>query len=225
MKQILNLVYNLFDSSRKDNGLFYKLHSSFFSSKNTVKYFFGSEVYGEFQKVEYTHKYDLTTILLKITLDKFLKKNNKNLEILEVGTGFYALLSIYLKKKYNHQITATDIMPKAIMSSRLNCEKNNVTIDLITSDLFENINNKKFDVIFWNLPYYNDKNLYLKSLLNQAAKYLNENGKIFLGYNSQPLKPDDVINLTKISPDLTYTKTEKFFWNKHNVSVISKKNL
>ena len=228
MKFIINKIYQYFNShhfSKKKKILLVKLHTNFFSSNSTIKYFFGFKIYDELHKRNYPHKYDLTTILLKITLDKFLKNNKKNLEILEVGTGYYSLLSIYFKKKYNHKITATDIEPNAIISAGLNCEKNNVSIELIVSDLFENINDKKFDIIFWNLPYYRDKNIYLKPFLNQVSKYLNDNAKIFLGYNSTPLKPEEIIDITKDCPDIIYTKTVGFSWNMHKISVISKNNL
>ena len=228
MKFILNLIYEHYKkghSSKKGNFL-NSFHTIFFSSKRTIKYLFGFNVYDELHKkaISYPRKFDLTTILLKTILNRFLKNSIKDLEILEVGTGYYSLLSIYLKKKYKHQITATDIDPNAIISSKLNCEKNNVNIELIVSDLFENINDKKFDIIFWNLPYYADVNIYLKPFLNQVSKYLNTNAKIFLGYNSTPLNPETVINLTKDSHGIVHSNIENFFWNNHNISVISKIN-
>jgi 2-polyprenyl-3-methyl-5-hydroxy-6-metoxy-1,4-benzoquinol methylase len=228
MKFILNLIYEYYKKghySKKGNFL-NSFHTIFFSSKRTIKYLFGFNVYDELHKKEisYPRKFDLTTILLKTILNRFLKKSIKDLEILEVGTGYYSLLSIYLKKKYKHQITATDIDPNAIISSKLNCEKNNVNIELIVSDLFENINDKKFDIIFWNLPYYADVNIYLKPFLNQVSKYLNTNAKIFLGYNSTPLNPEIVINLTKDSHGIMHSNIENFFWNHHKISVISKIN-
>ena len=226
MKFILNLIYGYYKKghSYEKGNFLNRFHRIFFSSKGTVKYFFGFNVYDELDKTKNRSKFDLTTILLKTILNKFLKKSIKNLEILEVGTGYYSLLSIYLEKKYNHQITATDIDPNAIISSKLNCEKNNVSIELIVSDLFENINDKKFDIIFWNLPYYADVNIYLKPFLNQVSKYLNTNAIIFLGYNSTPLKPETIINLTKDSHGIKYTNTEDFFWNHHKIAVISKIN-
>ena len=226
MKFILNLIYKYYNKnhhSKKKNFLV-NFHTIFFSSKRTIKYLFGVNVYDELHKRTYPHKFDLTTILLKIILNRFLKKSINNLKILEIGTGYYSLLSIYLKKKYNYQITATDIEPNAIISSKMNCEKNNINIELITSDLFENINDKKFDIIFWNLPYYRDINIYLKPFLNQVGKYLNTNAKIFLGYNTTTLKPETIINLTKDSHGIKYTNTVDFFWNQHKISIISKIN-
>ena len=226
MNFILNLIYTYYKKghSLKKGNFLNRFHTIFFSNKKIIKYLFGFNVYDELHKTTDPRKFDLTTILLKNILNKFLKKRIKNLEILEVGTGYYSLLSIYLKKKYNHQIIATDINPNAIISSKLNCEKNNANIELIASDLFENINDKKFDIIFWNLPYYSDVNIYLKPFLNQVSKYLNTNAIIFLGYNSTPLKPETIINLTKDSHGIKYTNTEDFFWNHHKIAVISKIN-
>lgn len=224
MKLIVNLIYKFYDkgkNSKKKNFLV-KLHEFFFSNNKLIEFLFGFKIDGKLHKRTYPHKFDLTTILLKNSLDKLLKNKNKNLEILEVGTGYYALLSIYLKKKYNHHITAIDIEDDAITSSKLNCEKNNVNIDLKVSDLFENINEKKFDIIFWNLPYYRDVDIYLKPFLNKVGKFLNTNAKVLLGYNSTPLKPETIISFTKECDGIAYIKTESFFWNSHKISVLSK---
>ena len=228
MKFIIKKIYqyyNLNHPSKNKKNFFARFHTFFFSSKHTIRYIFGFKIYDELHKRSYPHKYDLTTILLKNFLDRILKKETKKLEILDIGTGYYSLLSIYLKKKFNHNITATDIDPDAITSSKLNCQKNNVKVDLITSDLFENIKDKKFDIIFWNLPYYRDKNVYLKNFLNQVDNFLNDNSKIYLGYNSTPLKPEEIENLTKSSKGIIYVKTKEYFWNMHKISIIKKDNL
>ena len=100
MKLIVNLIYKFYDkgkNSKKKNFLV-KLHEFFFSNNKLIEFLFGFKIDGKLHKRTYPHKFDLTTILLKNSLDKLLKNKNKNLEILEVGTGYYALLSIYLKK-------------------------------------------------------------------------------------------------------------------------------
>ena len=97
-----------------------------------------------------------------------------------------------VSKKYNFSVTAIDIDPKAIESSELNCKINNVEIKLFASNLFENINYDTFDLIFWNLPYYQNTDDYLTGLIDQSDKYLVKDGKLILGYNTSPLKPEAI---------------------------------
>ena len=80
-----------------------------------------------------------------------------NYKILDLCTGSGAI-AIALKKELdkkkmtNCYITASDISKKALEVSQKNFIINNVNIDLIESDLFDNINDT-FDMIISNPPY------------------------------------------------------------------------
>lgn len=80
-----------------------------------------------------------------------------NYKILDLCTGSGAI-AIALKKELdkkkmtNCYITASDISKKALEVSQKNVIINNVNIDLIESDLFDNINDT-FDMIISNPPY------------------------------------------------------------------------
>lgn len=80
-----------------------------------------------------------------------------NYKILDLCTGSGAI-AIALKKELdkkkmtNCYITASDISKKALEVSQKNVIINNVNIDLIESDLFDNINDT-FDIIISNPPY------------------------------------------------------------------------
>lgn len=89
-----------------------------------------------------------THLLLKQIKDLSLK----NKMFLEPGAGS-GFLSIYAAKQ-GAIVTATDINPAAVECIRQNALQNNVEIDAIESDLFDNILPQKFDVIVINPPYY-----------------------------------------------------------------------
>ena len=57
----------------------------------------------------------------------------------------------------------------------------------------------------------------------KLCNYLNEEGLLIIGYNSNPLKEKDVINYTKNNNEIEYYKTIKFSWNHHLITLIRKK--
>ena len=131
--------------------------------------------------------------------DTFLLIDNliidKSDSVLEIGTGT-GLVSICASYKCS-QVTSTDINPYALKCAETNVKLNNRTnINIIHSDLFENIGNK-YDLILFNTPYLpvteeehvNDN--YSKSwdggengreiidkFLKEAPHYLKKGGKI-----------------------------------------------
>ena len=146
--------------------------------------------------------WDLTSLVLKKTLDRHFNKNFKS--YLDIGCGHVALFGQYVKRKHPRtKVTSSEKYPKVIDSAKRNIFANKHQIKLVQSNLFENINSK-FDLITANLPYvpkkikhnikkgtvrYNsrysgeDGTQLSKIFLSSAYKYLNKNGKIFFGVN------------------------------------------
>lgn len=92
-----------------------------------------------------------TEILVELVLKSVQEK--KNCTILDVGTGSGAI-AISLAKNCDAKVTAIDISKSALAVAQKNAEKNNVKIEFICSNLFENLKKKrKFDIIVSNPPY------------------------------------------------------------------------
>jgi release factor glutamine methyltransferase len=70
----------------------------------------------------------------------------------EPGCGS-GLISVYAAKK-GANVTASDINPVAIEFLKKNSRSNNVEINIIQSDLFQQIPIQQFDIIAINPPYY-----------------------------------------------------------------------
>ena len=89
--------------------------------------------------------------------DTFLLADNleieKNDTVLEIGTGT-GTVAMYASKLTDNQITVTDINLDALSLAEENFKINNIdNIETVFGNLFEPLENRKFDVILFNTPY------------------------------------------------------------------------
>ncbi|MGM9879109.1 MAG: peptide chain release factor N(5)-glutamine methyltransferase [Bacilli bacterium] len=119
-------------------------------------------------------------------IDKYFK--DKNLKVIDIGTGS-GIIAITLNKENNHlQITATDISNKALKVAKKNQKNHQTNIKFINTDLYKNIKDK-FDVLISNPPYINEnsKNIQKQVLKNEPHLAL-FGGKDGLDYYRNILK-------------------------------------
>ena len=145
----------------------------------------------------------------ELLVTEALKNTSNNQNIIDIGTVSGALiLSLAKNNKHTANYVATDISTKALNIAKTNARKNlprgkagNVNINFIKSNLLNNINNKKFDVIIANLPYLTPEQLkepsisqepklallagkngldYYEKLLSQISNYLNKQYLVLL---------------------------------------------
>lgn len=151
-----------------------------------------------------------TEILVEESI-KYANQIKENVEILDMCTGSGCIGVALAKHVKNAKVTLVDISTKALEVAKKNAEENEVKekVNFIQSDMFENIKGK-FDVIVSNPPYIKTKVIneldlqvqnephlaldggenglkFYEILINEAPKYLKENGKIFLeiGYDQK----------------------------------------
>ena len=109
----------------------------------------------------------------------YINKMNKNVKIIDIGTGS-GCIGITLKRELkNVKVTLVDISKKALNVARKN--KKNLDIKLVKSNLFEKVNGK-YDVIISNPPYisYNEEIMdIVKSNEPHLALYADDNGLYF----------------------------------------------
>ncbi len=155
-----------------------------------------------------------TEILVEEVINISNRENKK--EILDMCTGSGAIAIALSKNIKNANIIATDISDKALEIAKKNDKENKV--NFIKSDMFENLKNKKFDVIVSNPPYIKtdiiktlskevqkepmlaldggkDGLNFYRIIINDADKHLNSNGYLCLEIGDD--QKEEIIQLLK----------------------------
>lgn len=100
---------------------------------------------------------DETALLVEQAL-KFIEKNNYK-TVLDIGTGSGAIAISIKKNAPQTCVCAVDISEEALSLAKENAKENETEIEFIKSDLFENLQTKKFDCILSNPPYIPTKDM------------------------------------------------------------------
>lgn len=93
---------------------------------------------------------DETEIVVSNAINIINKNSLKT--ILDIGTGS-GCIACTVSERCKCSVTATDISEKALNIAKTNSENLFQKIEFIQSDLFENLDNKKYDMIISNPPY------------------------------------------------------------------------
>ncbi len=181
-----------------------------------------------------------TEILVEEVIN-IAKKNNAK-KILDLCTGSGAIAVSLAKYLPQAEITAIDISNEALKIAKKNAISNNVEnqITFISSDMFTNLNEEKFDIIVSNPPYIKTnviKNLdiqvqnepyialdggkdgldFYKKIINESYKYLKYNGYLCLeiGFDQKI----DVIELIENTESFTGTYSKKDLFDNDRIIV------
>ena len=156
-----------------------------------------------------------TEELVEKTIE-YIKKlfPNQNISMLDIGTGS-GCIPITLKKYFpNNNITAIDISQEALKVAVDNSLSNNVNINFIQSNLFENVSGK-YHCIISNPPYIkedeeimdivknnephlalyapNEGLYFYEEILKEANKYLED--KFIIAFEIGETQGQDIINI------------------------------
>ena len=165
-----------------------------------------------------------TEILVETVLDICKRYGNQSLRILDLCTGSGAI-AISLSKILNTQVFASDVSTKALKVAEKNNVMNNTKVEFIESNLFEQINGEKFDIIVSNPPYIKNEEIkslskqvqnepyialaggedgldFYRKIIDEAYKHINKNGYLCLeiGYDQK----EDLIKLIKQNENYEY---------------------
>ena len=171
-----------------------------------------------------------TEELVENTLKIIDEKFNPNVKVLDLCCGSGAIGLAIKNKLPNAEVSMSDISIKALEVANKNKENLNLNVEVIESDLFNNIN-KKYDVIISNPPYIaineeidqlvkdNEPHLalyggekgldYYELILKNIKEYLND--KFLIAFEIGQNQKKDIISI--INQNLT------------NVEIITKKDL
>ncbi len=92
------------------------------------------------------------TLSTKILLNFINDLDLENKTFLELGCGS-GIISLFASKK-KAKVTASDINQNALAFLTTNAAKNKLTLQIVYSDLFQNLANQTFNYIIINPPYY-----------------------------------------------------------------------
>jgi methylase of polypeptide subunit release factors len=70
---------------------------------------------------------------------------------LEIGAGCGAI-SLFVAARHRSEVVATDITSEAIEAIVRNSEQNKISVRVIKSDLFDDVDDRDFDLIVFNVP-------------------------------------------------------------------------
>lgn len=100
--------------------------------------------------------------------------------ILDIGCG-YGPIGIYVAKTNDCVVTMADINRRGLLLTEKNCKHNNVSCNIVQSDMYENIHDM-YDYIITNPPIRIGKEK-LMFLLFEAKKHLKPDGQLWLVIN------------------------------------------
>lgn len=219
---LVQYIYGEYD--RK--GLLFRIYQRFVTSKFVARLLFGVDL----SHMPHHYLFDLTTVLLRRVLEPRIDSRKK---VLEIGVGKSALLSTSLSKSCNVEIDGVEISGEIIEGARECVARNNGRVTVWESDVFSNVPPKKYDVIFWNLPYLGpmwgvhsgyDRVSYLHPLFRDAHEYLQSNGELVIGFNASRVTLEAVLDILVQYKTLTLKEVKTWKWNNHVVLIIGRRD-
>lgn len=215
---ILRRIYDTYDSGYERRNSLFALHRKIIQSPAITRMIFGVNVDRAFVKNGF---FDLTTILLMWDLRPRLRKFD-NPRLLEIGVGRFAVLSGWLSRRVKTRIVACDFDRIAYESAKVHVHRNDLDVEVHHSDVLSAVPAGEYDLLYWNLPYYDDPDPLLTRLFEDAPNFLSENGVLILGFNGKPLPVSKVLDVLHRHPELELEKVKSYWWNLHALVAIRK---
>jgi methylase of polypeptide subunit release factors len=194
------------------------VHRRLFCTRSIAERLFDMEIVGDHVTPYY---FDLSTLVLRHELRRRVSAN-PDLRILEVGAGAYAVLCGSLSRSARKPIDAVELCPARAANSRLQVVHNHLNVTVYESNVFSALPAGRYDLIFWNLPYYRDVATYLTPLLANTHDRLTESGQLLIAYNARVLSRSRILELLASNADLRMADVLTRPWHLHEVMVIER---
>jgi spermidine synthase len=209
------MFYRSYETARK--GPVRRLHVAWVGNPRWSEFHFGMK-HGEVKRPAY---FDLTTLLLKWLIDARWSPSTR--KVLEIGVGESAVLAGYFSRQHQIHVDAVELDAEVAEKAKHHVALNGVDVTVRQSDLFANLPEQRYDLIFWNLPYRRKPEKFLPGLFARAADYLTDDGELIIGYNSKPLPRASVLEFLEQAPGLELSTIKTWWWNMHEAAVIKRR--
>lgn len=198
-----------------------RIYYSFLRSALAVRFIFGVKVYLHAQtRQNYPEYFDLTTVFLYRELKRKMAKNSEMM-LLEIGIGSFAILSRAISRLASQKVDAIDIEEQAVQEAKLHVTKDHSNVNVFQSHLFENISSDaKYNLIFWNTPYYQNPESWLAPLFADLHRHLTIKGELWIAYNSTPLPRKVILNILERFPKLKLKEIKTWTYTLHEIVII-----
>ena len=159
--------------------------------------------------------------------DNLLVKKSDN--VLEIGTGT-GIIAIIASKKAKKVVTV-DINRYAVECARKNTEINLACVDIRWGDLFDPVDDEKFDLILFNTPYLpieddelvddeleaawnggKDGRFVINRFIEGLVEHLNPGGRVQLVQSSLSNVEETTGRLMELGFEVSVTDSERFFF-------------
>jgi release factor glutamine methyltransferase len=167
----------------------------------------------------------------------------ENGSLLDMWCGCGVIWITSFLKYHLDRVVCADVNPYAVENTKENISKHNISdhVVAIQSDVFSDIDsNEKFDLIFWNAPYFDwefdeknilyrsmyDKNYeHIKRFILEWKKYLKEGWKIMIWFSSDkfPLEyARKLVNEIWYDLEIFYQEVDSLWFKQEILNVVKK---
>jgi methylase of polypeptide subunit release factors len=182
--------------------------------------------------------WDATTLVLRTAIRRYVQDGHR---VLDLGTGHIGVLAIYCASVRRVKVTAVDINQHFIENAeRVATASTAQGIKFFRSNWFSDISGR-FDIIVSNIPYVptsqgegrkdvtefrevwdggNDGLAHAKTILNEAAGFLNDRGRLLLGLNARYVPRSATLAVIQEAPGLELEDIVTSRWSPGEVYVI-----
>lgn len=131
--------------------------------------------------------------------------------VLDMGCG-YGVIGVAVGKHWpDTQITMADVNRRACALSDENAKKNGVRAEVIESDGYEKVLDRKFDLILQNPPIRAGKAV-IYQMFADASACLNEDGELWLVIRKQQGAPSAITYLKTLFDSVETVEKKSGFW-------------
>jgi release factor glutamine methyltransferase len=178
----------------------------------------------EFETCKNVYEPAEDTFLLADNLE--IKKSDSVLEI-GTGTGIIGIIASKIAKN----VVAIDINKYAVACAHNNAAINQARVDVRLGDLFDPVEDEKFDLILFNTPYLpteeedvvddeleaawnggKDGRVVINRFINDLTEHLNTGGRVQLVQSSLSNVEETIGKMMELGFEVSVTASERFFF-------------